>query len=340
MKILIDGRVLIQKFVTGVQLYARELLNAFNRLNIRYEVVYPPSGNRYLHHIWEHSLLPYKARKYDILFCPGNIAPLWKPSAFKLVITLHDLSFIYFPNSYSSAFRIYYKKVIPRVLSLSDAIITVSENEKKRINEYFPKFKHKVRVVPSGLRGKFKNVKIKYDKQNYILYVGSLNPRKNFQGVIKAFQKISSKIPHELRIVGGEFKIFKKVNLINSDRVRFLGYVDDDTLVELYSNCSLFVFPSFYEAFGFPVLEAMACGAPVITSNLSSLPEIADGAAVLVNPYDINELANAMLRVLEDRDLRDSLIRKGYERAQLFSWNKTAKGILSVFEEVLSKGER
>lgn len=336
MKILIDGRVLTHSFITGVQLYAKELIRMFDKLGVNYKIAYPPSRIKWIHHVWEHTLLPCKAKKYDILFCPGNVAPFWKFSSFKIVTVLHDLSFLYFPNCYASSFRIYYKKIIPKVIKLSDIIITVSKSEKRGIGKYFPYFKEKIKVIYPGVPREFQNLKIEYKKENYILYVGSFNPRKNLFRVIKAFQKISDKIPHKLLIAGGKFKIFKRIKIENTKRVEFLGHVERDYLKMLYSKCSLFVFPSLYESFGFPVLEAMASGAPVITSNVSSLPEIAGDAAILVNPYNINEIADAILKVLKDEKLSNFLIKKGYERIKMFSWEKTAEEILNVFEEVLS----
>lgn len=335
MNILVDGRVLTHKYYTGVEKYTYEIINAFKDLKVNLDVIYPNFKNRYYAHLWEHLFLPIKSKKYSILFCPANIAPVWKNKRVKLVVTLHDLSFVYFPESYSRTFRMYYKWVIPRVLKLADGIITVSESEKRKILEIFPEAEKKIVVIYSGLSKKYKNRVINFQKEDYILYVGSLNPRKNFQGVINAFLKICNKIPHKLKIVGRDFKIYKKQQVKKNERIEFLGYLNEEEIIKLYSKCSLFVFPSFHEAFGFPVLEAMGCGAPVVTSNTSCFPELVKDGAILVNPYNVEEISNAIVKVLFDKNLQIYLIKKGYEIAQNFCWIKTANQILDFFDKIL-----
>jgi len=177
------------------------------------------------------------------------------------------------------------------------------------------------------------------------LFVGTLEPRKNIIRLIRAFHQMrtSAHVEHELVIAGKEgwlySGIFDEVDRLGlKDSVHFLSYVTPKDLVNLYSIADMFVYPSLYEGFGFPPLEAMACELPVVASNISSMPEVIGDAAVLVNPYDVNSIAEGIFKVLTDDTLRLSLIEKGLERVKIFSWDKSAKEYLKVFEEILNSG--
>ena len=332
--------------ITGVERYTIELLKAFDKAGFQYDIAFPQFHNRYLQHLWEHTALVSKAKHYDILFCPANIAPLLKPHKTKIITTIHDLSFIYFPDSFSKAFRSYYNFIIPKVLKISDAVIAVSNNEKEQIIKKYPFAADKIYAVQSGIGEEFLNCKIALEKKDYILYVGSLNRRKNFFGLIKAFYRIMNKISYRLVIVGGAYNIFKKdsgikkiLGKIPKNRITFKGYVNSkEELMDLYRRAYLFVFPSFYEGFGFPVLEAMACGVPVITSNTSCLPEICGDAAYYVDPYYTDSISEGIIKMLSDRNLREKLIGLGIARARLFSWEKSAENYLKIFEETAKLG--
>ena len=343
MKLLIDGRVLKHKKITGVERYVRELLTALNQGGVPYDLALPSSGNRYRQHIWEHTALSFRARQYDLLLSPGNIGPLWKPGRTKLVTTIHDLSFWYFPNSYSALFRGYYSLLIPRLFRISDAVLTPSRSEKEKMNERFPGARRKIHVVPGCLNEKFLSCRLQEEKEKLILLVGSLNWRKNYRGAMAAFCRIMERVPHRLVIAGGSDQIFKEdpqvrklLVKIPKERIEFKGYLEEGELFELYRKAGLFVCPSFYEGFGFPPLEAMACGCPVIVSKISSLLEVCADAAHYVDPYDIGNIAEGMLRVLSDKDLRAALIQKGLERTRLFSGEQMVSALLKVFGEVLS----
>jgi glycosyltransferase involved in cell wall biosynthesis len=187
------------------------------------------------------------------------------------------------------------------------------------------------------------SIKQKYHlPDRFILFVGTLEPRKNIIRLLEAYARIKDKLPHKLVIAGTKgwlyqpiFEAVKRLSLRNN--VIFLGYVDDGNLPALYNLADLFVYPSIYEGFGLPVLEAMACGIPVITSNVSSLPEVAGDAAVLVDPYNVKELAGAMKHVLTNASLRKQVINKGFQQAKNFSWKKCARETLKVYEEVYDK---
>ncbi|MDL1969854.1 MAG: glycosyltransferase family 4 protein [Candidatus Desulfofervidaceae bacterium] len=347
MKILIDGRVLKHSRITGVERYTREVIKALKKVapkNFQIDTIVPSSDNKYVHHIWEHTVLPLIARNYDILFCPANIAPVWKCPRTKLVVTVHDLSFISFPYTFSRKFQLYYKALIPYELKTADIVITVSNYIKSEIINKFNIPRNKIFAIPLGVNIDFLRIPPTSKKENYLLFLGSLNPRKNIKGVIEAFSRLLNRIPHQLLIVGGRFdifkndkKIYKLIKSIPADRIKLKGHLRDKEIIELYRKAGLFIFPSLYEGFGLPPLEAMACGCPVVVSNAASLPEVCGDAAYYVDPYDVDSIAEGIYKVLTDENLRQSLIQRGLERAKLFSWGKTAEQTLEVFEKVLNE---
>ena len=183
-------------------------------------------------------------------------------------------------------------------------------------------------------------------KAPLVLAVGTLEPRKNHLGLIKAFYKAQQQKngPAMLAIAGGPGWLYTETQQLVAElklekKVRFLGRVTDLELVTLYSMADIFAFPSFFEGFGVPPIEAMACGAPVITSNISALPEVAKDAALLVNPYDIDALAAALTRLTEDESLREELRQKGYQRAKQYTWAMSAQKMLTVYQK-LYNGEK
>ncbi|MFH2069971.1 MAG: glycosyltransferase family 1 protein [Elusimicrobiota bacterium] len=336
MKILIDGRVLKQKVMTGVQRYTKQLLEGFNRKGFHFDIAYPGENNRYFQHVWEHTVLPLRSGNYDLLFCPGNIGPVWKPRKVKMVVALHDIASLVFAESYAYSFRTYYRFAIPAIVKISDKIITGSDSEKRNIAGRFPADGHKVISIQNGIDRVFLNRHVSYSKDNYVLFVGSLNPRKNLKGVLQAFLKIAGRVPHKLLIAGPVEPIFRRDTYVNSDRIEFLDYIEDDVqLAGLYGKASLFIFPSFYEGSGLPPTEAMACGCPVLVSDIPALRERCFDAAVYCDPISVDDISEKMLKLLTDGQLRDNLINKGLDRAKQFSWDKTADETIRVFEEVL-----
>ncbi|MCS7123080.1 MAG: glycosyltransferase family 1 protein [Candidatus Aenigmarchaeota archaeon] len=345
MKILIDGRVLKHKYTTGVERYTIEVLKAFDKLNLNYELALPFSKIRYLQHIWEHIVLPINSKKYDILFCPANISPIFKFKNIKQVIVIHDLSSVYYPLMYKRSYTLYYNTFTPLMLRISDRIITCSETVKKEISKKYLIPDDKIVAIPNGISEVFlsSDKEIKKEKEKYILCVGTLNPRKNLKRVIFAFKKLLNKIEHKLYIVGGYFNIYSKdsqleflLKTIPKDRIKVFGYLKtDEELKKLYSLADCFVFASLYEGSGLPPTEAMACGCPVVVSNIDVLKERCGDAAYYVNPYDVEDIAEGIYKVTTDFSLKEILIKKGLERVKNFSWEKTAKNIIKVFEDVL-----
>ncbi len=329
--ILIDGRALKHGAISGVERYAIEITNGLKSAMDKIDTAIPTSNNRWKQHIWEHTILPGRARKYKLLFCPANLCPMVKPKNVKFITTIHDLSFLNYPRSFSFSYRFYYKLVTERVLKLSDAIITVSNFEKNELIKQYPIIKNKIYTIYSGINEEFLNCNIDYEKDDYILYVGNLSERKNFHGLVKAFSMVYKEIGKKLIVIGTKPRIMKlntavKAILTNiPDRyIEFKGQVNDvGTLKRYYRKASAFVFPSFYESFGFPALEAMACGAPVIASNSSAMPEICGNAALYINPLNVDDICDKITHLNNNTDLRNNIIKKGKARSNLFSWNKT-----------------
>ena len=282
--------------------------------------------------------MPFKAG--DILFAPANIAPLFVPKSRKLVITIHDVAFLTYPQSFSKFFRFYYRWLMPKVIKRADRIITISEASKKEIIKYYPQASEKIGVVYLGLDARY-TVKKDIEKEKIILYVGSLNERKNFSAVIRAFELLE-RDDYRLFIVGnfsGNFSISEQNRKLlerakKNPMIEFKSDVNDSKLIRFYNQAKIFLFPSFYEGFGLPPLEAMACGTPVIVSYLSSMPEVCGDAALYADPYDINDISKKMQMLLEDKLLQKEMAERGLEYVKRFTWEKAAKKHMEVFEKV------
>ncbi len=293
----------------------------------------------------------------DVFFSPHIFSSAISKKC-KMVVTFHDLSFASHPEFYSAGKNYWHFSMNPkRQAQKADKIIAVSKSTKDDLVNLYKINPDKIRVIYSGIgcknqnvniknqndNAKIKNIKRKYNlPEKYILYLGTLEPRKNIIGLIKAFEKLktNSKIQNskfKLVIAGSKGwlyeDIFKAVkNSPAKNNIIFTGFIDDEDKAVLYSLADLFVYPSFYEGFGFPPLEAMSYGTPVITSNFSSLPEAVGDAAIMINPYNPNELAKAIELVLSDKKLRDFLVEKGFEQIKKFSWHKCAGETLNILK--------
>jgi len=313
----------------------REIINAFDKINFKYDLVKPKIFNRYFQQIWEFTVLPYRARCYDILFCPANIAPFWLPERVKLVLTLHSISFIKYRKAYKRSFKVYYEWLVPKALKRADRIITVSVSERKNILNIFPEYENKIDVVRNGVNEIYLDKQRFNEKEKFILYVGSLSPGKNVEHLIKSFLEISSRIPHTLIIAGNRMPIFKEMSLKGPiQKVFFRENIGEKELADLYASADLFVFPSFYESSGLPPLEAMSCGCPVIVSNIPALRERCGDAAIYCDPNSVEDIAEKILLVLQNSALKEQLTKKGIERAKLFRWENSARSMVKIFEGV------
>lgn len=263
------------------------------------------------------------------------------------VMNIYDLSFIKYPQYTDTVVKAYHKQ-IKKNLQWTDLVLTISESSKKDIVNYLEVEPDKVAVTPLASRYLSERVvdelesSINYDfSRPYLLFVSTLEPRKNIITLVSAFNYLKQKykIDHNLILIGQKgwhYKpIFKAIAASPyQDCIHHLDYLLDDLVALFYSKADVFVYPSHYEGFGLPVLEAMTLGAPVVTSNTSSLPEVVGDAAILVDPNDVISLAEAILNVISDRTLRSELIIKGKERAKLYSWERTAKETLNAYKTI------
>ena len=261
------------------------------------------------------------AHGVDLLHCPTYRAPL--RSAMPLVVTVHDLAVFRHPGAFNRWSRSYGPVVIPRVLKRADRIIAVSHFTERELVEIVDLPAEKIRVIPNGIDEAFTRDGPSADG-NYVLTVGTLEPRKNLTRIAAAAQRTGL----ELRVVGapgwGDVQV-------PENGVRWLGEVSDRELARLYRGARCFAYASLYEGFGIPVLEAMACGAPVVTSRGGATEEVADGAAVLVNPHDPADIATGIERAVLRRD---ELVRLGRERARAFTWKAAAEATVAVYGEL------
>jgi glycosyltransferase involved in cell wall biosynthesis len=270
----------------------------------------------------------------------------------KNVVTIHDLTSILFPDYHTAQVRESQAKKLRFAQTRADAIITVSESAKQDTVKYLGIDPSRVHVVHNGVAPSFRPLPdtvvkeslsaVALEPQSYMLHVGTIEPRKNLVRLLQAYgqakrrQGLSmSKMPKLVQVGMKGWKydeVFDQVSGLGLDEdVVFLGRVDSGLLPALYNGARLFVYPSLYEGFGLPVLEAMACGTPVVTSNTSSLPEVTGDAAILTDPYDVSQLAEAIEQLLVDRDLASLLQQRGLERAQQFTWESTAQKTLEVY---------
>jgi glycosyltransferase involved in cell wall biosynthesis len=353
----------------GVATYVRNLLIRLARLATNHELhifgnpryiqpglpvsarVVPTHGlirGRFRRILWEQLLLPrtIQSLKLDRMFYPDYAVPLVGHSC-RTVITVHDLSYIAMPEFFTRGRSRFKSFVTGKSVQRADTIIAVSQATKRECERLLGVPPEKVKVVYNGIDAVFRpvvnpvrrqEVKQKYGLQDrFIVFVGTLEPRKNLPRLLEAYALLlrQSKVPHNLVVAGGKGWMFDSVFAAVtshglSDHVQFLGYVPQTDLVAVYGLASALVYPSLYEGFGFPPLEAMACGTPAIVSNQSSLPEITGDAAELVDPNDPADIARGMLRVLDDPLRAEELRLRGFARVKQFSWDRSAAEILKI----------
>jgi glycosyltransferase involved in cell wall biosynthesis len=256
----------------------------------------------------------------DVLHCPTYRGPT--RSRVPLVVTVHDLAIFRHPEAFNRWTRAYSPRVVPRVLAAAQRVIAVSEFTRQELIELLRVPDEKIRVVPNAVGDEFTNVG-EAEEGDYVLAVGTLEPRKNLARLVEAVQRTK----RELRVVGA--RGWGGVE-VGGNGVRWLGEVSDRELARLYRGAACVAYPSLYEGFGIPVLEAMACGAPVVTTRGTAMEEVADGAAVLVDARDPAEIAAGIERAATDRD---ELVARGLERASQFRWDAVAAATVQVYRE-------
>ncbi|MEF3274287.1 MAG: glycosyltransferase family 4 protein [Chloroflexus sp.] len=297
---------------------------------------------------WEQGIAPLILRgKADLYHGCLNVAPLLSPVP--TVITIHDLAFIRFPQTFRTYNRIYLDLATRLSARRANRILVVSEHTKREVVDLLGVAAERVVVTPNAARSHFHppspaalaSLRARHGlPERFILYVGTLEPRKNLTTLLEAFALVSARLPDVPLLIGGGKgwmyqPIFARLDQLQlRDRVKFVGYIPEEELPLWYAAATVFVFPSIYEGFGMPPLEAMACGTPVVTSNTSSLPEVVGDAGLMVPPTDHQALADAIYRVLSDAELHAELCQRGLARARQFSWSDTAARTLAAYQAV------
>jgi glycosyltransferase involved in cell wall biosynthesis len=362
MDFIINGRFLTQR-TTGVQRYARELVGALDAIldstaGIKITVMSPRLSNpppawrnielqqvgRLQGHAWEQLELPWYSRG-KLLFCPGNTAPaISLLGSQPVVVTVHDLSYRYFPDTYHLAFRLWYGSIVPLVLRHARAVITVSETERLAILAHYPEIDQRLCAIQNGgLPADFGERLNNVSNRGYVLYVGSLSKRKNFPNILDVATRLARKRNLQFVFVGstlgGIYNTNVKTPIELASFINFAGQIDDPrALSSYYKHAACLLFPSLYEASPLPPIEAMACGCPVVASDIPSLRERCGDAALYCNPHDIDSIATATERIIDDNTLQQRLRTLGYQRAATFTWEQCARQTLHVICNSVKNG--
>jgi glycosyltransferase involved in cell wall biosynthesis len=370
MNICLDGSAAVHGRA-GLGRYTRELVTALRRINgnQRYSVFYNRSGQARhepafdglpAHSIWMGDkpwralvLLAHRVRlsqdrllpDVDLFHATDHLLPYF--STLKSVFTLNDLTYRLFPQYHSRWNRLFLTWMMPVFLRRAGAVIAISKSTERDALRFYRLGSKKITVIYDGVSSHFSPHAGPGDPERlpglperYILYVGTIEPRKNLTTLLKAYRRLRRQgFPQRLVIAGKRGWLYEEFDrtvesLGLQSEVALLGRVPDAQLPALYRGADLFAYPSLYEGFGLPVLEAMACGAPVVCSKTSSLPELAGGAALLVDPRSPEALAETMGLCLADEELRLELRRRGLEKASRFTWERTARLTLAVYERV------
>ncbi|MFN8500887.1 glycosyltransferase family 4 protein [Kouleothrix sp.] len=360
---------------TGIGRYVIELARALAALPGAPELVLLTTEQEDPHGLWnmfEHHALPgcrllpalmtlgnaaisQAAARYrlDVVHDPNSIVPfLGPPLGARRVATIHDAFSFVCPETQSQLDNWRYRWMLPVALRRADYVITNSQQSFHDIARYLRVPQARMAIIPYGMHARLAPVPAGRERDAilarygvrppFLLYVGGINARKNIARLFEAYARVREQRPDVTLVVGGQRQwrvaeidaTFRRLNI--EPHVHFTGYLPHDDLPALYSAAEAFVFPSLYEGFGLPPLEAMACGAPTITSNVSSLPEVVADAALTVDPYDVGALVAAMLRVLGDAALRDDLRQRGVARAAQFSWGRAAHETLALYRQVVA----
>lgn len=350
MKIYFNGRFLTQR-ITGVQRYAIEMVKAWDQICLtngteeKHILLIPPDTEHTLHlntieikqvghlhgHLWEQLELPFYARDgFLINLC--NCAPILKKNQ---TVTIHDAAIFACPDGFSFLFRLWYRIMFFCLSARLPIFFTVSEFSKKELSTYLGIPLERIHVTYNGVEHIKKNIsedafqRIGLKNNNYILAVGSVNPNKNFSLILK----IAKRMPefHFLIAGGGNSTVFQKKRMSVPDNVKFLGYVTDEELFALYAHADCFLFPSLYEGFGIPPLEAMTFGCPVIASNCASMPEIYGDAAMYCNTNSLKEWEMAIRSLLKENGVNYDLLEKNMDvTISQYSWATSVKKMLKI----------
>jgi glycosyltransferase involved in cell wall biosynthesis len=371
MRISVDAHAIGCR-LTGNEVYIRNLLKQFARLDEDSELIAYISKEGVKADLPARirtrgvSQNPYKRLGLDLpqhllrdrpdLLHVQYTGPLF--SAAPLVVSVHDVSFLEYPQYFTRFRSLQLRLTVQQTVQRAARVLTPSEYSRRAILKHYRIPEDKVVVVPNAVAGQFRPIEREVARaaiqrkfgirRPFVLTVGDLQPRKNHVGLLHAFEDVlqaEPKLPHDLVFVGKETWYSRELHRAVDrsgvqDRVHFAGFVEDSDLVKFYGACDLFAFPSFYEGFGLPILEAMACGRAVVCSRTTAMPEVANAAGILFDPGSKEEIARAMLDVLLNSELRARLERLGLHRAAGFSWEKSAAQTLDVYYDVAGRRPR
>jgi len=368
MRIGVDSRPLREKQTSGIPRFVRSVLRALSEIDDENEYVlyahkdfdFKLPNHRWTKKfgaltrygsVWMQAELPFwlKRDKVDLFWGTQHILPLMMSGQIRSVLTVHDLIHCVFPGSMKPLNLIINKMIIPPSVKKADVVATDSYWTLLDVKNFINPQKTAMEVVKLAQGRQFwsrdrkeskeKVARIIGSSEPYLLTVGTFEPRKNLVGAFRAYSLIAEKIPHRLLVVGQKGwknnTVLQEIkNSSVKDKITFAGYVADEFLPFIYSGADLFIFPSLYEGFGLPCLEAMACGVPVIASKVSSIPEVVGDAALLVDPNNHQEIADKIIQVLERPELRRDLVNRGKKQSSDFTWEKTAREMLSIFNRL------
>lgn len=318
-----------------------------------------PLDERWLYRLWYRARLPLPVQTFtgpvDLFHSPDFVLP---PTGGNIptILTVHDLSFIHYPNTFPANLVTYLNRVVPWSVRRATHILADSLSTKEDLRSLWGISDEKITVLYSGVNERFRPIvddgrkieirkKYRLGDNPLVLAVGTVQPRKNYELLVRAFRPVAERLPHSLVIVGGKGWLTEGLSAeIDrqqlTSRVHLAGFVDDEDLPALYSTAELLAFPSLYEGFGLPLLEAMACGVPVISSNASSLPEVVRSiegeAAILISPHDEPAWTAEMLRLLTDSDARRLLVEAGLTQSKRFTWGASARQLADLYRRLLA----
>lgn len=362
MRIAIDASRTTVPRVTGTERYALRLIQALIALDSSHDITLyfrdTPPPDLFPQHprvtqrviafprLWTHARFAaalYRDRP-DVTFVPAHTLPLWFPGPG--VVTVHDLGYRHFPDAHPARQRIYLDLSTRHSSGRAAIILTDSGATAEDLTRFYSTLLAKMRVVYPGVDappvGDVAEVRARYNlPERYFLFLGTLQPRKNIAVIVQSYQRWRAAHPDDsagLVLAGAKGWLYDDTWFRGLPGVHLTGYVDDDDRGALYAGALALVFPSLYEGFGFPVIEAMHCGTPVITSSTSSLPELAGDAALLVDPLDVNAIAAKLARLADSPDLRADLGAKGRARAARFTWTRAAEQALRALEDAAASG--
>jgi glycosyltransferase involved in cell wall biosynthesis len=350
--IVINARFLTQE-LRGVQRFAEQTCLALKQQ--RDDVVFVAPHGIKMHesaraldvqcigshsgHLWEQLDLPLYLRRNGspLLISLCSTAPLLYGNQ---IATHHDITYVRHPESYTRSFRMLYRTMTPIMLSRIKTLLTVSNFSKGEISQFYRYPEKKILVVPNAVSDAFEPGPPIKDGPDYLLAVSSPSAHKNFNRMIQAFLMLRNHDDLQLHIVGAASEIFADESLqrlaSRDSRIRFLGRLSDSELIAQYQGATAFVFPSLYEGFGIPPLEAQACGCPVLAANAASIPEVLQASALYFDPLDVSHMASAMERILIDLPLRQSLRRRGLNNVTRFSWEESARRVSQRIDTLIN----